>query len=81
MQQGARQPPRVRRDDVAAGLDVAAVDVEHRGFLLDERARPPQALVDRVLGIAEMGQLGGGRAVENHADAGPDLVGDPTVLR
>ena len=54
LEEGARQPPGVRRDDVAAGGDVLAVHVAHGGRLLDERARAPQALVDGVLGVAEV---------------------------
>jgi hypothetical protein len=57
------------------------VHVEHRGRLLHERARAPQALVDGVLGVAEVGQLGGGCAVEHHARARADLVDDAAVWR
>ena len=55
--------------------------VEHGSALLDERARAPQPLVDGMLGIAEVRQLGPGRAVEDDAGARAESVEDSTVLR
>src|SRR3954454_829083 len=57
----AGQPPRVRRDDVAAGVEVGAVDVAHGAGVVDERPGPPERLVavaGRDVGprVAELGR-------------------------
>ncbi len=64
---GGEDRPRIRREDVAARLDVAAVDVEHgiRGPV--ERARAPEP----TIGVAELArvfafELGRDATIEDH---------------
>ena len=66
------QAPGVGRDDVAAGLEVLAVHAQHGVGALDQRARAPQRLVERVLGAGRVRQLRADAAVEDHAA----LLGD-----
>ncbi len=66
------EAPGVGRDDVAAGLDVLAVHAQHGVGALDQRSRAPQRLVERVLGLGGVRQLGADASVEDHAA----LLGD-----
>ena len=79
---GGEDRPRVRRGDVAAHLDVAAVDVQHRVRGVVERPGPPEAAV----GIPQLPgalapQLGRVAAVEDDGLVVRDQAFDPLVGR
>jgi hypothetical protein len=74
---GGEDRPRVRRDDVAPGGDVRAVDVEHRVGSVVERARAPEAAVavPQLAGLRAL-ELGRVAAVEDHGIAAREQLPD-----
>ncbi len=78
----AGQPPRVRRDHVAAGVEVGAVDVADGVGLVDQRPRAPERLVlaRRRVG-PQAPELGGDAAVEHHAALPAEQLLEPSVGR
>jgi hypothetical protein len=74
-----REPPGVGGEQVAAGIDVAAVNLLDLGGLLDDRADPPQVLLGLRPLAGDVDQLRADCAVEHHAAVAGNQIGDPHV--
>ena len=76
---GGRQAPGVRREHVAAGVHVAAVDLLDPRRIVDDRGYPPEVLLDLGPLARDVDQLGSDSAVEHDTAIGRDQVRDPPV--